>query len=220
MLRYKLKPSFKPGLQHLKHRDLYNPIIHIVSNRPKCNNIVVVRIENYTNPSSTAPSSTFTIEFMNGNNYEINKFMSDITIQTTTPSTISQYSISKDSDSPSQVNTVYINFTTIHSIPINGTILIIYPAQVSVESSSFYVSSNLASDSEAELDASNRRILIKGLFKATASPDGSNLELGINGVRNSEFAASTDSFILRTYTDQNLNFIIDSVETGLTLSNN
>ena len=141
-------------------------------------------------------------------------------MQTSVPAAMTVHSIGKDSDFAGQVNTVHLNFTTVHSIPLNGVIRIEYPRQVAVQTDSFDVSSNLASRSMPELYQQDRTVLVTGLFTTVASSGGTNVEISINGIVNSLFAAQTDSFVIESYTDSTLRYVIDKVDSGLALSNN
>lgn len=148
----------------------------------------------------------------------------DVTITTDTAATIATASVSNENKDASKSTTMYLNFRTVHQIPISGTIVITYPSQVSPFDASVSVvtcSLNIATSPTCTHNQAQRTITITNIVTTTALVAGSAVEITLNEMKNPSTATATDSFIISTYeVSGSDNYIIDTVSTGLTLTVN
>jgi hypothetical protein len=183
-------------------------------------------ISDFKNPSSTKPTSALTFQAQDSAGSLINVYTSllDVTITTDTAASITISSVSNENKDASKSTTMYLNFTTVHQIPISGTIVITYPSQISPFDSSVSVvtcSLNIASSPTCTHNQAQRTITISNIVTTTALVAGSAVEITFNEMKNPSTATPTDSFIVSTYeVSGGNNYIIDTVTTGLTLTVN
>lgn len=180
-------------------------------------------ISNFTNPSSTKPSSALTFQAQNSAGSLINDYTSalTVTVTTDTAATITTASVSNENKLASQSTTMYLNFTTIHQIPVNGIIIITYPSTVSPFVSSVTAitcSLNIATSPLCTHHVSNRTIVISNILTTTLLAAGTKIEITLNEMKNPSTATATASFQIATYEVSGSNYIIDRVTTGLTIS--
>ena len=190
------------------------------------NSAFSLSVSNFTNPSSTKPSDGFTFEAQDSNNFTINTYTSAVTVtfNTDTPSTITTASVANDNQDASQNATFTLTFTTVNEIPVNGSIIITYPSEVSLADSSVTAvtcSVNVATSPNCTHDSVNRQITITNVVTASSLVTGTNVTIELNEMKNQENATATGSFSIETFeVDSSVNYAIDRVNSGLTLTVN
>ena len=182
---------------------------------------MVITVSGYKNPPSTEPSETFTFQLINivsSTEYLINVYSTSVTIATTTAATILVSSISHESADALAVTTFLLSFQSVHSIPIGGIVKITYPEQIGIDQNTFGCTVNIATSPSCTYDTATRTITVSNAFTNTLAAGGS-VEITLNGMINSEFAAATASFSIETFTSGST-YKIDKIASGLTLTNN
>ena len=190
------------------------------------NSAFSLSVSNFINPSSTKPSDGFTFEAQDSNNFTINTYtgVATVTFNTDTPSTITTASVANGNQDASQNATFTLTFTTVNEIPVNGSILITYPSQVSLANSNVSevnCSVNVAVSPNCTHDSVNRQINITNVVTASSLVTGTNVTVELNEMKNQDNATATGSFSIETFeVDSGVNYAIDRVNSGLTLTVN
>ena len=181
-------------------------------------------VSNFTNPSSTKPSEGFVFEAQDSNNFTINTYTSAVTVtfSTDTPATIVTASAANDNREALQSATFTLAFTTVNEIPVNGTVLITYPSEVSPVDSSVSVvacSMNVASSPTCTHDSANRSINITNVVTTSNLVAGTNVTVELNEMKNQQNATATGSFTIETFeVVSGVSYAIDRVNSGVTLT--
>jgi len=183
-------------------------------------------ISTFKNPSSTKPTDGLIFEAQDSTGALINSYTSAlaVTVITNTPTTITTASITNDNKNALQKATFNITFTTVNQIPINGTITITYPSEVEPYDNTVSIltcSLNIATAPTCTHDSTNRLITITNIVTTTSLVANTNIQITLNEMKNPELASGTSSFIIQTYeVSSGNNYLIDRVNTGLTLTVN
>ena len=181
-------------------------------------------ISSFTNPSSLKPSDGFVFEAQDSNDFTINTYTSAVTFTTDTPSTIARASVDNDNKDALQSVTFTLAFTTINEIPVNGTVLITYPEEVSPFDSSVSVvtcSVNVATLPTCIHDSVSRQINITNVVTASNLVAGTNVIVELNEMKNQQNAMATGSFSIETFeVSSGVSYAIDRINSGLNLTVN
>lgn len=191
-------------------------------------NTFQVRIQALTNPTTTAPSDSFTISIKNANSkyanvnnldFLVNSYSTSLTLTTTSAATITTSSLTQSSNDASSDIDVTITVQLVHSVPANGMISIIYPSEVSVTSGTLaaqLVSPSVINPLALTLTSSERKIEITDMFP-TGGASGATYTFTLKNIKNTATASTTSSFRLTTYVSSLGTYRIDTVSSGLTL---
>lgn len=152
----------------------------------------------------------------------MNNYLSDVKLTTIAGGTITSASLSQSSRDASGTDDVTFTVTFPHAIPADGMIAITYPLQVTIDSTTLAASLTSPSSISSltlSLSSAQRKIQITNMFPSGASA-GSTYVFVIKNIKNSAYAAATDSFSISTFTTSTGSYIIDSISSGLTLTAN
>ena len=89
-----------------------------------------IQINGFTNPSSLRPSDSFTIRYLDTSLEKINLLSTSLTVTNTAPGSLLNSSIVSENYNALQQTSFTFFFKNAHKIPINGTIVIVYPTQI------------------------------------------------------------------------------------------
>ena len=183
-------------------------------------------ISTFINPPSTKESDAFNFEAQDSDGFLINSYTSalPVTFSTTTPTTITTASVSNDNKNAYKSATFSLNFTTVNEIPVDGVIVITYPAEVEPIDPSVTTltcSVNIATSPTCTHDEINRKITISNVVAGSTLAKATAIQIELNEMRNPEFSSTTSSFIIITYeVVSSVQYAIDRVNSGLTLTVN
>ena len=162
---------------------------------------------------------------MDSNNYDINTFSTNISLTTTEAAALVSPSIIPNHTIAGIAVTLVFNFTLAHSIPSTGVIYVVYPNQVTLNSSALLCNCTDSTSSTStcscihETVGGRNRITITNAFTSGLSASES-VQLTIQGFNNSQDSDTTSSFIIETYTDVTNLYKIDKADSNLTLTSN
>lgn len=186
-------------------------------------------ISGFQNPSSTKPTTALIFEAQDSAGSSINIYTSAliVIVETDTAATITTSSIDNENKLASQSTTLYLNITTIHRFPQNGLIIVTYPIEVEPFDntvSAIICSLNIAVSPVCTHYAANRTIEISNLETSSGTTstffaNGTTVEITLNEMKNPRIATPSSSFSIGTFeVDSTINYYIDEVTTGLTIS--
>lgn len=128
-------------------------------------------VKNVYNPYSTKSSSTYTnMYILDSSGYSVAKYTGSVIVTTTTPANILTYYLTQQSIVSLAVTDYVISFTPTNPIATAGSILLIWPVEVSVAATSgCYVTTTSKFSSNCAIKQSTRTITITGVFSAATS---------------------------------------------------
>ncbi|CAG9317925.1 unnamed protein product [Blepharisma stoltei] len=156
------------------------------------------------NPSSTKPSSSFTIETLI-NGYSIDKLSSKITVQATQPASFPNLQISLSDSGISATTSYKFTLTTLHTLPAGGYIEVAVPSQITITSSCLIVEINTS----CTITSSNT---IRSLSASTDYPP-TTISFTISGLKNYNIATTSSNFIVTTKTSDGYSIDQNSLQT-------
>lgn len=186
------------------------------------NSIVKFGVSSITNPTSTAPSSTFTITAYTDSTilYQIDTLASGITFTAISASLVSVV-VTPGSDVVGSVCTYDFKITTKTKIPQYGYLIVIFPSGVSI-SDTTNAASNCLKVSGFNSGTFSCTVTSSQITVTTAFDSGSFspglLEFNIGYVSNPTSTKSVQSFSVTTY-DKNA-YTIDSLSTNIAVKVN
>ena len=143
-------------------------------------------------------------------------------LTTTQAAVITTGSLTQTTLDASSIGDVTFTISLVHDVPANGMIVIVYPSEVGISSSTItaeLVSPSAISPLSLSLVSSQRRIQITDMFPSGATA-GTSYQFILKNVQNSNQAASTGSFEITTFVSSTGDYRIDAVKTGLALTAN
>ncbi|CDW73373.1 UNKNOWN [Stylonychia lemnae] len=176
-----------------------------------------LKITGFTNPGNGRLTDTFGIKIYDTDYFSIAVLESPaLYIQMTLPYILtSSYSINNDNKIPGITTSLELNFTNQHVIPVGSYFILHYPTQVLLNTQQIIVSSpNSPFSSELTVNTTAKTITIKGLI-GTAVLQNTLFRLNIQGFKNSNSSAATNSFMLEYFTPEG--YPIEIIQSGLTL---
>jgi hypothetical protein len=172
-------------------------------------------------PATTAPTGIFSFEsvFLDGDiDYVIDK-SSFSNLITATTGAINSASVTPSTTNANDLATYTFSFVNTHEIVQDGKILIILPSQIVFPSPSKTANSCKAISGVSDsliCEATSSSMTINSGFSTGPLVSGSTISFSIDNVRSPPSIAETESFTIKTLSDDN--FDIDSIDEGVTVT--
>ena len=177
---------------------------------------VSVQIGTLTNPTTTQQTSPFQVLLVNAGDFNINtQSAGSLQVATTEAAPIVVATLTPEIAYANQLTTYSFIFTTVHSIPIGGAIIIYYPSQINIDIAQYSCLVNLTvSPNCITPDTTKRMLTVSNLGDAVAA--GTSINVTVVGLINTLYASATHTFIAETRTSAS-GFKIDQRNQGMTV---